>query len=75
MKSKDIVISVVIGVLFFLSSCEIEYRDGHSYPHAMGWEHSHHPNHKEYYNHGFHHDKNGDEVVGHPEMGGLKPGH
>jgi len=56
----------VIVLFIFFSSCEIEYRDGHRYPHAMGWEHRHHPDHHELYNHGWHHDKNGNEIIGSP---------
>jgi hypothetical protein len=75
MKSKSIVICAIVTGLLFLSSCEIELRDGHSYPHAMGWEHRHNPSHHDYYNHRFHHDKDGNEIVGHPQMGGTEPGH
>jgi hypothetical protein len=72
---KYILVSALVILLVTLQACEVEYRDGHRYPHAMGWEHQHHPDHKEYYNHGFHHDKNGNEIVGHPQMGGVEPGH
>ena len=62
---------LVAATLIFLFSCEIEYRDGHRYPHAMGWEHRHHPDHIETYNHGWHHDKNGNEIIGHPPVKDL----
>ena len=58
---------LIIAVAFiFLSSCEIEERDGHQYHHARGWEHHHYPEHHESYNHGYHHDEHGGEIIIHP---------
>ena len=60
MKKLLLVVSVAI---LFLSSCEIELRDGQRYHHHRGWEHSHYPNHLEVYNHGYHHDIHGNEII------------
>jgi len=53
----------VSAAVMFLSSCEIEMVDGHRYHHRRGWEHSHYPNHHEIYNHGYHHNRHGDEII------------
>jgi hypothetical protein len=42
---------LIMTILIFISSCEIENRGGHKYPHALGWEHRHH--HSDDQNHGF----------------------
>ena len=55
-----------IAALLFLSSCEVEVRDGHNYNHPHGWEHEHYPEHHEVYNHGYHHDSHGAEIIFHP---------
>ena len=59
-------LTAITALLLLLPSCEIEFRDGHRYPHAMGWEHRRHPANIETYNHGWHHDKNGNEIFGNP---------
>ena len=59
------VLLAVVTMVIFLSSCEVEVRDGHNYHHPMGWEHRHHPDHHEVYNHGYHHDAHGGEIVIH----------
>ena len=53
-------------MLLFLSSCEVEVRNGHNYHHPMGYEHHHHPDHHEVYNHGYHHDEHGGEIIVRP---------
>ena len=62
MKKLLLVVSVTI---IFLSSCEVELRDGVRYHHYWGYEHSHHPDHREVYNHGYHHDGHGGEIIEH----------
>ena len=62
MKKILLIVSVVI---LFLSSCEVEYRGGSRYNHYRGYEHSHYPNHNEAYNHGYHHDEHGGEIINH----------
>ena len=58
---------LVVGVtILFLSSCELEVRDGRNYHHYRGWEHAHYPNHHEVYNHGYHHDSHGGEIIERP---------
>jgi hypothetical protein len=53
------------AIVFLLSSCEVEVRDGHHYNHAHGWEHRNHPDHHEAYNGGYHHDSHGNEMEHH----------
>jgi hypothetical protein len=53
----------LIVILFFLSSCEIEYRGTARYYHPVGWHHSHYPGHHDVYNHGWHHDEHGGEII------------
>lgn len=60
---KKIIIAVAALGLIGLSSCEVEVRDGHHYHHHPGWEHEHYPNHHEVYDHGYHHDSHGDEII------------
>jgi hypothetical protein len=57
---------LAVAVLLFLSSCEVEVRDGHRYHHYRGWEHRHYPDHHEIYDHGYHHDAHGNEIIIHP---------
>ena len=56
-------IAAVFASLIFLSSCEVEVRDGHRYHHPRGYEHQHYPDHHEVYNHGYHHDAHGGEII------------
>ena len=56
-------LAVVVVALIFLASCEVEVRGGHTYHHHMGWEHANHPDHHEAYNHGYHHDDKGAELI------------
>ena len=60
MKKVFLVVSVAA---IFLSSCEVELREEHQYRHTRGYEHHHHPDHHDPYNHGYHHDKNGGEII------------
>ena len=53
------------ALLIFLSSCEVEVRDGAHYHHAYGYEHHHYPEHHEIYNRGYHHDAHGNEIIIH----------
>jgi len=62
---KKSLLAVVISVIF-LSSCEVEVRDGHTYHHPHGYEHHHYPQHHEVYNHGYHHDSHGGEIIVRP---------
>ena len=59
---KKILVVFSLSIIFF-SSCEVELRDGRSYHHYRGYEHSHYPNHHEIYNHGYHHDAHGGEIL------------
>ncbi len=59
---KKIFFALSIAVVF-LSSCEIELVEGRRHNHYRGWEHSHYPEHHEVYNHGYHHDAHGGEVI------------
>ena len=61
---KKLLFAVV--ALMFLASCEVEVRDGVRYHHPWGWEHHHYPDHHEVYNHGYHHDAHGAEIIVHP---------
>jgi hypothetical protein len=60
MKKLLLVVSVTI---LFLSSCEVEYLGDARHHHYRGYEHSHYPNHREVYHHGYHHDIHGDEII------------
>ncbi len=60
MKKLFLTISTAI---LFLSSCEVELRDEHRYHHFRGYEHSHYPEHREIYNHGYHHNDHGEEII------------
>ena len=53
----------VAAALVLFSSCEVEVRGGHTYHHPWGWEHHHYPDHHEVYNHGYHHDEHGGEII------------
>ncbi len=59
-------LTAVFALCIFISSCEVEVRDGHRYNHAHGWEHAHYPDHHEVYNHGYHHDSHGAEIIVRP---------
>lgn len=59
---KKVVTIALAGVVLLLTSCEVEVRDGRTYHHPWGWEHRHYPDHHEIYNHGYHHDKDGNEI-------------
>ena len=52
-----------VVILLFLSSCEVEVRDGVTYHHHRGYEHEHYPEHHEEYHHGYHHDRDGGEII------------
>ena len=59
---KKLILAASI-VMLFLSSCEVEMRDNVRYRHYRGYEHSHYPNHHDVYNHGYHHNGHGDEII------------
>jgi hypothetical protein len=59
---KKITLAILAGAFLFLTSCEVEVRDGVTYHHHMGYEHQHYPDHHEQYNHGYHHDAHGGEL-------------
>jgi len=63
---KSIVGIFVLVCALFLSSCEVEYLGGVRYYHYWGYEHRHYPGHHEVYNHGYHHDIHGGEIIEHP---------
>ena len=63
MKKLLLVVSVTI---LFLASCEVEYMGDTRYHHYRGYEHSHYPDHHEIYNHGYHHDNHGGEIIEQP---------
>jgi hypothetical protein len=62
MKKLLFIIAVTTCTLF-LSSCEVEYRGDVRYHHFWGYEHAHYPDHHEVYNHGYHHDVHGGEMI------------
>jgi hypothetical protein len=59
---KKILLTVSAAIIF-LSSCEVELRDGRRYHHYRGYERYHYPDHREVYNHGYHHDARGGEII------------
>lgn len=61
---KKVLVTVSIAIIS-LSSCEVEYVAGRRYHHYRGYEHSHYPDHNEVYNHGYHHDEHGGEIMDH----------
>ena len=63
---KRLIFGGAAMMLLFLSSCEVEVRNGHNYHHPMGYDHHHHPDHHEVYNHGYHHDEHGGEIIVRP---------
>jgi hypothetical protein len=58
---KKVLLAAIVAITL-LSSCEVELRDGHRYHHYRGYERAHYPDHREVYNHGYHHDARGGEV-------------
>jgi hypothetical protein len=65
MRYTKVKLTLLTGavLMLFLSSCEVEYRGGVAYHHPWGWEQRHYPDHHEIYNHGYHHDEHGAEII------------
>ena len=63
---KRTIVAVASLLIIFLSSCEVEVRDGVHYHHPWGYEHRHYPDHHEVYNHGYHHVAHGGEIIVRP---------
>ena len=59
---KKVILATLAVAFIFLTSCEVEVRDGVTYHHRSGYEHQHYPEHHEQYNHGYHHDGHGGEI-------------
>ena len=62
---RKLILATVALAFVFLTSCEVEVRDGVTYHHRHGYEHAHYPEHHEHYNNGYHHDAHGSEIIIH----------